>query len=224
MNRPLNATLADRAFVELRMRILSGRLARGRRLLPDELAHDLDISQTPIKEALKQLEATGLVEISARRGAKVRDFTAQDVDEVYVARELIEPQIAVEAIRRGGCSPARLAELDETIERLAALIEGRQFRDIAAAVEADGDFHRLIAEASGNRILLSIQRSIADQAHLVRYFSSSGSDVSDTIAEHRAIRDALAAGDPDAAVAAVRRHIRAARQRIFVDLQTPPPG
>lgn len=223
MTAALNATLADRAFDELRARILSGRLVGGRRLLPEELAHDLAISQTPVKEALKQLEANGLVEIHARRGARVRSFTAGDVDDVYAARELIEPGVAAEAIRRGGVTPQRLAAIDDTIARLAGLMEGRQFRDIAGALEADGDFHRLIAEASGNRILVSMQRSIADQAHLVRYFSSSGADVADTIAEHRAIRDALAAGDPAAARAAVVRHIRAARERIRIEMDAPPP-
>lgn len=224
MSKALNSTLSDRAFDELRARILSGRLAGGRRLLPEELAADLDISQTPVKVALKQLEANGLVEIHARRGARVRSFSAQDVEDVYVARDIVEPGVAAEAIRRGGVTPHFLAALDETIERLAALIEGRQFRDIPAAVSADGDFHRLIAEASGNRILVATQRAIADQAHLIRYFSSSGRDVSDTIAEHRAIRDALAAGDAPAAAAASRRHIRAARQRIALDMESEPPA
>jgi DNA-binding GntR family transcriptional regulator len=224
MSVSLNSTLADRAFDELRARILSGRLAGGRRLLPEELAADLDISPTPVKAALRQLEANGLVEIHARRGARVRSFSAQDVDDVYAARDIIEPGVAIEAIRRGGVTPDLLAAVDETIGRLAGLIEGRQFRDVAGAVAADGEFHRLIAEASGNRILVSIQCAIADQAHLIRYFSSSGSDVSDTIAEHRAIRDALASGDAPAAAQASRRHIRAARQRVVIDMGGEPPS
>lgn len=90
MNTLVKVTLADQAHRELRARIVSGRLRGGERLLPNELAADLGISPTPVKEACLKLEADGLVVNSSRRGMVVRDFTVEDVEELYAARMLLE--------------------------------------------------------------------------------------------------------------------------------------
>ena len=102
-------TLAEQAYQELRERIISGRLPGGRRLLPNDLAADLGISPTPVKEACLRLEADGLVSTSSRRGMVVRSFSEEDVAEIYAARILIEKG-AVEAAFDAG-------RLDETVCR-----------------------------------------------------------------------------------------------------------
>src|SRR5689334_6450740 len=83
-------TLAEQAYEELQSQIMSGALPAGQRLLPEELAERLAISQTPVKEALAALERDGLVEGVSRRASNVRRFSAEDVEEIHQARILIE--------------------------------------------------------------------------------------------------------------------------------------
>ena len=213
------ATLSEQVFTELKGRILGYRWPAGERLHVDQIAKELDVSVSPVKEALKQLEATGLVEIHARRGTRVRSFTEQDVVDIFAAREILEPNVAIQAIRNGGVDGAMMAELDETISRLEALRDGAGFTSVVGAMEADGDFHRAIARGTGNRVLESMQSALADQAHLIRYFSTTAPRALDTLAEHRAIRDALVAGDESGVEQFARDHIHAVRTRILVDMR-----
>src|SRR5258708_34126655 len=115
MSTVVRATLADQVHSELRARILSGRLASGHRLLPEELASDLSISQTPVKEALLKLEADGLVVSEMRRGSVVRLFTAKDVEELYERRILIEPDPLGPACGATAITPHVLAALQRIL-------------------------------------------------------------------------------------------------------------
>ena len=217
MARP---TLAEQAFSEIRRRILTGELPAGERLVLEDLARDLDVSMSPVKEALRQLESCGLVEIHPRRGTNVRLHLKQDARDVFEARLMLEPEIVAKAVAGGPLPRAVLAELDAAIGELTRLRDGTRFRDIGRAVAADGDFHRAIARATGNRVLVEMYGGLIDRAHLVRNFSTLAPRAEATIAEHRAIRDALAGGDPHLARDAAVAHIRAVRSMVMEALHT----
>src|SRR5271168_2935847 len=119
MSNVVRATLSEQVHQELRARILGGQLLSGHRLLPEELANDLAISQTPVKEALLRLEADGLVVSGLRKGAAVRRFTLKDVEDLYEARIFIEIASLETACARGAVTTKLLDALSETLERHA---------------------------------------------------------------------------------------------------------
>jgi DNA-binding GntR family transcriptional regulator len=212
MTRP---TLATQVYQDIKSRIFRSELALGQRVHVDEIARMLDVSPSPVKEALKQLEADGLIEIRARKQTLVREFTSQDVQDIYQVRDMIEPAAAVAAIQRGAIDDALLARLSETLERLEEASRGASFADPAAALAADGDFHRLIVGAAGNKALNAIHSSLTDQSHLIRIFSTRSPRARDTLDEHRRIFDALERRDEDAAAAASSQHLRSANADVL---------
>lgn len=134
MNTLVKVTLADQAHRELRARIVSGRLRGGERLLPNELAADLGISPTPVKEACLKLEADGLVVNSSRRGMVVRDFTVEDVEELYAARMLLEKGAVEVAFDAGQLNETLHAQLVESLAQHRAFAKGSTLDELSKAL------------------------------------------------------------------------------------------
>jgi len=215
----VHATLAEQAHAELRRRILAFELPPGHRLSVDRIADELGVSLSPVKEALKQLESDGLVEILPRRGTVVRAFDTADVVNLFEVREIIEAAAARRAIESGGLSPGTLDALDRAIEDIAAARgEGGHFADHQKGLLADSRFHCLIVEATGNPRLVQMHATLIDQLHLVRRFSMHLPRVAETLAEHRAIVAALRDAKPAAAEKAMRAHLGRARQAILAEM------
>lgn len=213
-------TLAEHAYKELRRRILRFELSLGERLHVDKIAEELQVSPSPVKEALKQLESEGLVEIRARRGTTVREFTPDDVRDIYKVRELLEPAAAVDAVNLGAITPSLLNELSDTIKRLEDASHGTKFEDPVAAIEADSAFHRTIVAATGNKVLTGIHSSLTSQAHLLRIFSTRSPRAADTIREHQEICDALVARDVERVHSACLRHLVSAREVLLKQIKS----
>jgi DNA-binding GntR family transcriptional regulator len=205
----VRATLADQAYRELRSRVLTGQLPSGHRLLPDELALDLSISPTPIKEALLRLEADGLVVSSVRRGATVRRFTEQDIRELYEARALIELDAIGRGFTSGRVGPGLLGEIRETLVQHAEYARRNTLDDLATALVFDRRFHTLLIEAGGNGLISEWHQRILAQTHTV--FVVRPGDYARSIDEHQAILDALEAGSSRDAKKALARHLARSR-------------
>lgn len=202
--RPLREVVAEK----LRSMILSGELAGGERLLEDKLAEALGVSRNPVREAIRTLESTGLVEVVPRRGAYV---CRPDLDEV---RQLLDLRAVLEGHAAEILARSAPSEVIDRLRRLldegeAAAAEGNTVR----AAEIHLAFHRTVEEAAGNPHLLQAIEPVRQRTELV--FSMLLDDRSDTgWDEHRTILDAIAAGDPDRARTSVRRHI----ESVVVDL------
>jgi DNA-binding GntR family transcriptional regulator len=179
------------------------------------LSRELDVSQTPLREALARLEHSGLVQREALRGYFVAPpFTPREMGKLSVARELIEPTIAAEsALRR---TPEFLEELSATIDELSASADAAD-EDSAAFRSywtSDARFHRLIAEQADNPFLESAYVALSGQIQRFRLFMKAGrTNAQQAAAEHKVILDALALGDPQAAQDAMRAHVHAAMER-----------
>lgn len=204
--------LADHVYDELMESLVDGRLEAGAPLNIDALSRELEVSQTPIREALARLEATGLVRRFALRGYRVAPlFTPEDLAHLTDARLLIEPENAFLACQR--MTDALVAELRRSIDDLREPT-GPSFADFRAYWEADERFHGLIAEATGNPFLLAAYRSLGGQVQRFRLFAGLGvTDAEHAIAEHSAVLDAFIVRDPVAARAAMAAHIGAVRLR-----------
>ena len=173
--------------------ILEGDLKPGERLRAEALAQRFGTSRTPVREALLQLEAQGLVDVEPNRGAVVRSFDRDDLFDLYQLRALLEPRAAALAA-------PRISETD--IEALAALCEAE---DQMAANEA---FHRIILEAAQSPRLLDAMRAATGIPRTFRsVFWHDERQREESLMCHRRLVAAFNARDAELAEAVMRMHI-----------------
>jgi DNA-binding GntR family transcriptional regulator len=217
MNNVVRATLAEQVHSELRSRILGGQLPSGHRLLPEELAVDLSISQTPIKEALLRLEADGLVVSEQRRGSVVRLFSLKDVEELYEARILIELDAINVAFERQAITPDLLDELSRNLDQHAFHLKRDTLKDLTTALKFDREFHHRIILARDNAVVSAWHERILAQTHTAYVYLAS--DTSHVFDEHRDILEALKAGSPAQARQALERHLIRSRESLLANVR-----
>jgi DNA-binding GntR family transcriptional regulator len=209
--------LADHVYEELLASLMDGRLAPGAVVSIDGTARELDVSPTPVREALARLEHTGMVRRVALKGYRVAPvFTREDFAELMEARLAIEPVNARLACTR--VNPQGLAELEKAVADLKSAPRGPSFADFKDYLEADERFHRLIAEQTDNQFMVAAYSALGGQVQRFRLFGGVGiTDAEDAIAEHQSVLDALTAGDPDMAEAAMADHVQRVRARAIAD-------
>ena len=194
--------LTDRVLVALREAITSGRLPAGSRVKQEQVAAELGVSRTPVREALHLLEQEGLVRLVPRRGALVQGFTAADVRELYELRELLEPAAAALAT-------ARATDADrKAVQSLAALTERRR-----GGFEANRDFHRALCAPCGNGLVLRTLDSVWTHRAangLFAYQARPVGAVERMAAEHADISRAFTDADAARVRTLVHDHVRGA--------------
>lgn len=213
----IKTTLAEQAYQELRSRIVSGRLAGGQRLLPNELAADLGISPTPVKEACLRLEADGLLVNSARRGMVVRSLNEEDVEELYAARVLLEKGAVEAAFDAGRIDASLHARLSESLENHRRYAGGTSLDDLALALSHDRAFHATLVGAAHIPMISDMHARIVGQTHTV--FVSIPGDYSRSVKEHQDILDAVASGKKQQIVAALLLHLERSRQNTLREVK-----
>lgn len=209
--------LSDRIYNIIRNDILSGNLRPGQHLALEEIARNLGVSTTPVRDALSLLAADGLVDWRPRRGAYVAHLTPKAVEELYQLREFIECAAVDFAIAQGPTVATQMKDLALQID--SAHIAG----DIPSALlraHLELRFHTLLVESVGNSRLLAIYRSLGSiMAIAFTLYPIGGSRSAMTQAEHQAIVDAIAAGDAQAARDAARAHLHGAKAGLVAHLR-----
>jgi DNA-binding GntR family transcriptional regulator len=201
--------LNQRAYEEIRRQILAGELQPASPLSEHQLAATLQLSRTPVREAIKRLEKEGLVRSIPSRGTFIAELSAQDILEIYQLRGRLEGLAARIAAEQMTSEELR------ALEQEVALIESSAAEDRASAIqESDIRFHKLIIGATQNRRLGAILAMFDDQMHRIRAILPGSSDwLEGTLREHRAIFEAIKARDPDKAERAIEEHLRASCER-----------
>lgn len=213
--------LRDDVYDRILQLLLSGEVVPGARLSIDTVARELDVSPTPVREALVQLERTGLVTREALKGYRVAPpLGAAQMAELFDARVMVETTAArlatpadtemLEALRAAEdehrAAGARI---------IAALDAGTRDLELATDYFAkDAAFHRIVLAHCGNRYLVDMSESLGAQLHRMRQVVGQGvTDVREAIAEHDAIVEAFSGADPAAPERAMRNHIEGVRVR-----------
>jgi DNA-binding GntR family transcriptional regulator len=194
-------TLAEKAFDALHQGITSGRLAPGTRLPIEELARTLRMSPMPIREALRRLDAAGLVENIPHRGARVTELSTTDLAEVYEARLALE----VLAIRRA--AERFDIETEATARQLLDTFNAMPDDSSAATSEAHAAFHFCLYKAAGSAWLLRLVRPLWETAERYVIAYPDSRRIRDRAGEHEAILAACADRDPDRAAADLHDHL-----------------
>jgi len=203
------ASVVDQVYEAIRERITSGSLPRGARVHQEDLAEELGVSRTPVREALRRLAAEGLVEMRTNRGARVADIDQGGMRGAYDARLVVEP---------GAARLAATRRLAEPLARMRAAVaaQRRSLRSVERSFEANREFHLALVAASGNDYLLQLverlwvarigatiyERQVETQERMVL-----------DVREHEQILEAIEAGDGRRAESLTRRHLADAMKR-----------
>lgn len=200
------ASLAEQVRDILAQRIVSGEYPPGQRLIELNIAKELGTSQAPVREALRSLESMKLVESQPHRGARVRAISEREMVETHLVRGILEEaaaKIAAEHYFKG--NPAAIGVLQTETEEMARAAEAGDERSFALHNAA---FHRAIVEATGCNMMLEVWESLAIEQRGRITYRRKGFDLLENIPRHRAIVDALAAGDGVTAGALLHDHAR----------------
>lgn len=203
----LRESMSDRVKQILVKRILKGIYKPGDRLVELQLARELDTSQAPVREALRELEAMRLVECQTYRGTRVREVSQRELQESYQVRSELEALAARLAAPKFCANPQQLQDA------LAALKMAATKEDIEQFTQCNTAFHRLIVVTSGNSVLLHVWDSLTFEAltliNLV-LVKQKMVNLQSLNQEHQAIVDALVQGDGETAAQLLRSHLETA--------------
>lgn len=199
----------------LRGAIRKGKLKPGERLMESQLAEDLGVSRTPVREAIRKLELEGYVIMMPRRGTYVANLSIRDVNEVFEIRTSLDSLAS-------GLAAERITDEElERLQRLLVAIGGYiEENDMDKIVECDTEFHDLLYQASRNSRLVGIIFNLREQ--LTRFRSTSMAfpgRLKATLEEHRRIVEAIAQGDVAEARAAAEYHMEKSEQTLLESME-----
>lgn len=214
-------SLYEQVYRALRSGILTGEFAPGSRLIETQLTEWFNVSRTPLREALRQLQKEGLVTADTS-GLQVATISATDAVELYDCRLVLE-NLAV----TGACQQASAQQI-QSLEHYVIQAEARDSQaadepTLLHRLDLDYQFHHLIAESSGNRRLVLLLDQIFDAMALLRIQTlKQNPQVLDIHLEHRQVYEAIAQKDAATAIAAMQLHLLASKARVVKELQNLP--
>ena len=199
----------------IRRAIIDGRVVPGQRLKEEELAQQLGISRTPVREALLVLQTEGLVVASPNRGATVRSYELPDVEDMYELRALLEGNAARRAATRIGTDALQV--LHESCVRFEKLVGGS---DVDQLVAENAHFHGTILDAADSERLTGMVRQvIATPLTYKSYTWYSAEQATASYHSHRQLTNALERRDPSRAEFIMREHVYEARDVLTLHLE-----
>jgi DNA-binding GntR family transcriptional regulator len=209
---PLTRNTSSAATEVIRQAIIDGRLPPGRRLKEEELARELGISRTPVREALVVLHAEGLVDAAPNRGAAVRSHSVEDLDDLYQLRALLEGYSTRRAATR--LSEEAIRGLRESCERFDDLLETAA--DMSELVKENLVFHQTILDSAGSARLAAMVRQVIELPLVYRsYIWYSPEQQRISAHYHWQITRALEARDAERAELVMKEHIFEARDLLL---------
>ena len=204
MDRPLrrDGALRDQIKDVIVERILDGTYGPGDRVKESVLAAEFGVSQAPVREALRDLEAMRFIESQPHKGARVREVTVEELGQIYPVRAALEEVAGREAATR--ITEGHLAALTD---ELAGMRRAAAADDLHGLLVHDTRFHEIIVEASGNQVLLEVWRSLRVEARTLVSVLRGPSDLHAIAELHRPVLMAVQYRDPDLAGKEMRAHI-----------------
>lgn len=201
--QPARRRLADEVYDQLISAIMRREIGPDDWLVQEKLAAELQISRTPVREALMRLEQEGVLEVSNRGSFRLYQMDDQEVKELYQSRAAVEGQCArILAVRQ---NPEDIAVLRDTVRRE----ENVEDQTTRAYFDANRNIHRAFVERAGNRFLLEMFDMIWGKAMAFQLFAAiENVDLNQSLGDHMSLVDVIASGDRGEALEAFTRHIQ----------------
>ena len=195
--------LREIVYEELKRQIMIGEIPPGTRMMEVELADDMGVSRTPIREAIRKLEKEGLVSIEPRRGAYASEISIKDMVDVLEVREFLEGMAAGLASKR--ITEEETEAIKHAVEAYRDAVESGNTEEI---IREDEIFHKLIVDCSGNKTLIQMINQVQELALRFRYiYYEDFSRYKNMPNEHQEILDAVLSGDPEVARKVADEHV-----------------
>jgi DNA-binding GntR family transcriptional regulator len=204
--------LRDKIASSIRDAIIDGRIKPGERLMEPEVAKNLGVSRTPLREAFFVLESEGLVKVTPRRGAVVADLSVKDAEDTYTTR------IALEALAGGlaakKISTEKINELQSLNEKMEKLSKSEK-KDFKKLLDINSKFHQIIYESCGNDKLIKMILVLRSQTLRYNYlFLSILSRLDSSIKEHYEIINSLKKNDKEKVEKLIKKHGETAKEAL----------
>ena len=210
-------SLRQQVYQALRQIILQGDLTSGERIVETKLAKQLQVSRTPIREAIGQLQREKLIVSNPKGGFKVATLSVEDAIQLYDCRIALEQLAITEACLQ--ITPSQLKQLEQYVLS-AEISQSQSSNDSYQLLNIDYQFHHLIAESSGNQWLLTLLEQVFDKMALLRVQTTKHNpEVLEIRLEHREIYKAIAQSDSDLARKTIVEHLTASKNRVVKELQ-----
>lgn len=207
--------LREIVYEELKMQILTGKIVPGTRMMEVELAEEMGVSRTPIREAIRKLEKEGLVTIEPRRGAYASRISISDMVEILEVRQMMEGMAAGIAAAR--IMPEQLKKLKEIEEYYSRAVKSGNVEDM---IYYDSRFHKQIVAASNNKTLSQLIEPLQEMALRFRYlYYDDFHRASKMPGEHQEIVEAIASGNIQVARDAANKHIESIKESIVMNTE-----
>jgi DNA-binding GntR family transcriptional regulator len=220
VQRRTRTSLVDLAYEAIAEAIIDRRFDPGEKLNIDGLAEELDMSNTPVREALARLATERLViQDSHHRSYMVAPVLNQvEYNQLFNVRYLLE----VYALEVAQIDPAAIEELEGIVAQMPFMDTGPIYHDYKDFIHADKHFHQILVRMSGNRFLIEAWDNLHFHLHVGRLYAGTGVfDFREGLKEHRAIVDALAAGSKEEPIRLLKEHIKHAQSRLGVLIDSP---
>lgn len=195
--------LREIVYEELKRQIMVGEIAPGTRMMEVDLADEMGVSRTPVREAIRKLEKEGLVTIEPRRGAYASDISAKDMVDVLEVRQDLEGMAAGLAAQK--IAEGDILQLKDMTRRYKEAVEAG---DIEEIIKQDEDFHKFIVGLSDNKTLIKMVSQVQELALRFRYiYYDDFSRFKNQPLEHQEIMEAIMSGDANSARRFAEVHI-----------------
>ena len=204
-------SLTDEIADVVRERILKGEYEIGEKIKENQIATELKVSRTPIREAFKLLENEGLIDYIPNRGCFAKGFTKQDVDDIYAVREALEELAVRWAVAR--ITEPELLALEEQVDLMKFYTKKKDKKKV---LELNTSFHEVIYASARSRFLAQVLRSYKEYIEKTRksiFYEQSY--LEGILSEHRAIFEAIKDRDEERVVEAISKHLEASQERAF---------
>jgi DNA-binding GntR family transcriptional regulator len=204
-------SLSDRILDIIEKAILSGSIKPGERLIETELAKNLGISKSPVREALKRLEGVGIVGRIPRKGYFVRDIDRKSIEDFFDVMLILEPAAALLSLKKK--SETVCSEIDEILSHMERCLRKKQYESYRIL---NDQFHGLFYRLTENEWIIKISQILRKQAYMLRSLSLGTKDrFSYSLEEHQAIDDAYKQGDKRLLEKAVKNHVIMFKENIL---------
>jgi len=204
-------SLSDRILNLIEKAILSGSIKPGERLIETELAKNLGISKSPVREALRRLEGEGIVQLVPRKGYFVRDIDQKSIEEFFEVMFILEPTSALMSLKKKSETVCR--EIDELLRNMERCLRKKEYESYRAL---NDQFHGLFYSLTDNEWIIKISQMLRKQAYILRSLSLYTKDrFSSSIKEHQAIADAYKKNDKRLLEKAMKNHLAMFKENIL---------
>jgi DNA-binding GntR family transcriptional regulator len=211
-----NTNLRDQTYDIIKNMIILREIEPGKKINEEHIAKEIQVSRTPIREALCRLENEGIVTIIPRRGAFVSDLTENNVREILLIREVLEGLVVRLAVEN--MDSKTLQKLRKAIEKVSSIPQ--KDRDLINYTRSEVDFHSILLNASNNQMLKNMMEMVNAHLQIIRLRTVVIPErAQKTVTEHQQILKAIEKGDADSAEDLMRKHVRSVREVALRNIQ-----